>query len=94
MTVNTDNRLVTDTTATKELLLAHERMGFTLGDLCTVLVQGFKSAFLPFREKQDLLRAVNVEIAEVLARFTASAPPRAERAAGGPDGAARTDGTR
>jgi len=32
-------------------------------------VQGFKSAFLPFREKQDLLRQVNAEIAEVLARF-------------------------
>jgi adenosine deaminase len=68
VTVNTDNRLITDTSVTKELLLAHERMGFTLPDLCTVLVQGFKSAFLPFREKQDLLRQVNAEIAEVLAR--------------------------
>jgi adenosine deaminase len=74
VTVNTDNRLITDTTATKELLVAHERMGFTLGDLCTVLVQGFKSAFLPFREKQELLRAVNAEIADVLARFSAPAP--------------------
>jgi adenosine deaminase len=74
VTVNTDNRLITDTTATKELLLAHREMGFTLEDLCTVLVQGFKSTFLPFREKQELLRAVNAEIAEVLARF---AGPRA-----------------
>jgi adenosine deaminase len=68
VTVNTDNRLITDTSVTKELLVAHERMGFTLGDICTVLVQGFKSAFLPFREKQDLLRQVNAEIADVLAR--------------------------
>ena len=51
------------------LAIAHREMGFTLEDLCTLLVQGFKSAFLPFREKQDLLRAVNAEIAEVLARF-------------------------
>jgi adenosine deaminase len=83
VTVNTDNRLITDTTATKELLLAHREMGFTLEDLCTVLVQGFKSTFLPFREKQDLLRAVNAEIAEVLARFAGP------RAAAGPVTASR-----
>lgn len=71
VTVNTDNRLVTDTTCTKELLLVHEKMGLTLADICTLLVQGFKSAFLPFREKQDLLRRVNAEIAEVLAAFGA-----------------------
>jgi adenosine deaminase len=75
VTVNTDNRLVTDTTLTKELLVAHREMGFTLDDLCTVLVQGFKSAFLPFREKADLLRQVNAEIAEVRARFGRSASP-------------------
>jgi adenosine deaminase len=79
VTVNTDNRLITDTTVTKELDVAHREMGFTLEDVCTLLVQGFKSAFLPFREKQDLLRAVNAEIAEVLARF--SGP----RTAPGPD---------
>ena len=70
VTVNTDNRLITDTTITKELLIAQREMGFSLADLCTVLVQGFKSAFLPFREKADLLRQVNAEIAEVLARFS------------------------
>jgi adenosine deaminase len=69
VTVNTDNRLITDTTVTKELSIAHREMGFTLEDLCTVLVQGFKSAFLPFREKQDLLKAATAEIAEVVARF-------------------------
>jgi adenosine deaminase len=79
VTVNTDNRLITDTTSTKELLVVHEKMGFTLEDICTVLVQGFKSAFLPFREKQDLLREVNAEIAEVLAQFGAA--PLAEAGA-------------
>ena len=69
VTVNTDNRLITDTTATKELMIAHRELGFTLDDLATVIVQGFKSAFLPFREKADLLKAVNAEIAMVIARF-------------------------
>lgn len=80
VTINTDNRLITDTTVTKELLVAHREMGFTLEDLCTLLVQGFKSAFLPFRGKQELLRAVNAEIGEVLARFAA---PRAAAAPAG-----------
>jgi adenosine deaminase len=77
VTVNTDNRLITDTTATKELWLCHERMGFTLPDLAELIVQGFKSAFLPFREKADLLKQVNGEIAEVLARFAGAAPTAA-----------------
>ena len=75
VSVNTDNRLITDTTCTKELLIAHREMGFTLDDLCTVVVQGFKSAFLPFREKAELLRAVNREIAAVRSRFAAAPGP-------------------
>jgi adenosine deaminase len=78
VSINTDSRLITDTTVTKELLRAHREMGFSLDDLCTLLVQGFKSAFLPFREKADLLRQVNAEIAEVRTRFSAPL-------AGGPD---------
>jgi adenosine deaminase len=83
VTVNTDNRLITDTTVTKELGIAHREMGFTLEDLVTLVVQGFKSAFLPFREKSDLLKQVNREIAETLARFGAgprAVEPRGARA--------------
>ncbi|WP_224365736.1 adenosine deaminase [Hyalangium versicolor] len=69
VTINTDNRLITDTTVTKELWLAHKELGLALEDLTTIIVSGFKSAFLPFREKQDMLRAVNQEIATTLAAF-------------------------
>jgi adenosine deaminase len=72
VTINTDNRLITDTTVTKEMLVAHKHMGLTLEDLTTIIVSGFKSAFLPFREKQDMLAQVNREIADVLARFRKS----------------------
>lgn len=78
VTVNTDNRLITDTTVTKELLLAHKHCGLSLEDITTILVSGFKSAFLPYREKTDMLVEVNREIAEVLARFD---KPRAEQRA-------------
>ncbi|MCY1016283.1 adenosine deaminase [Pyxidicoccus sp. MSG2] len=69
VTINTDNRLITDTTVTKELWVAHKELGLSLEDLVTIIVSGFKSAFLPFREKQDMLRAVNQEIATTLAAF-------------------------
>ena len=61
-TINTDNRLVTSTTVSKELLLCHQNYGFTLDDVKDVLVAGFKSAFLPHREKSDLLKKVTAEL--------------------------------
>jgi adenosine deaminase len=63
VTVNTDNRLVTDTTVSKELLLCHQHYGLNLDDIKEILVSGFKSAFLPYREKADLLKAVVDELA-------------------------------
>ncbi len=74
VTINTDNRLITDTTASKELWTSHRHLGLTLEDLLTVIVSGFKSAFLPQREKQDLLRHVNQEIAKTLEAFGRKAP--------------------
>jgi adenosine deaminase len=63
-TINTDNRLVTNTTVSKELLLCHQTYGFTLDDIKEVIVAGFKSAFLSHREKSDILQRVNVELAK------------------------------
>jgi adenosine deaminase len=62
VTINTDNRLVTDTTVSKELLLCHQHYRFTLEDLKELIVSGFKSAFLPYREKADLLKKVTKEL--------------------------------
>lgn len=62
VTVNTDNRLVTDTTVSKELYLCHTHLGFTLEDLKAIVLSGFKSAFLPFHVKQQYLRKVSDEL--------------------------------
>lgn len=62
VTINTDNRLMTDTSVTKELWLAHERMQFTLEELGQVIMMGFKSAFLPLRDRRLLLQEVSEEI--------------------------------
>ena len=73
VTANTDNRLVTDTTVSKELYLMHSTMGFGLDDIKQVIMNGFKSAFLPFHEKRRFLETIGEE----LAKFTDDAPAAA-----------------
>ncbi|HTE45896.1 MAG TPA: adenosine deaminase, partial [Gemmatimonadaceae bacterium] len=63
VTVNTDNRLMTDTTVSKELWLCHTQLGQSFFDLKQIILSGFKSAFLPFHVKQQYLRKVSDELA-------------------------------
>lgn len=65
VTVNTDNRLVTNTTVSKELWLCHTQMGFDAEDVRKIVINGFKAAFLPFHEKQQLLRTIIKELDEI-----------------------------
>jgi adenosine deaminase len=62
VTINTDNRLITDTTVSKELLLCHQNYGWNLDQIKEVIIAGFKSAFIPYREKVDMLKAVIAEL--------------------------------
>lgn len=62
ITVNTDNRLVTDTTVSRELWLCHTQLNMTLTDIKSIVLSGFKSSFLPFHERQSLLRQVSQEL--------------------------------
>lgn len=71
VTINTDNRLITDTTVSNEYWVAHKELDLSLEDITTIIISGFKSAFLPFREKQDMLKAANAEIDATLKRFEA-----------------------
>jgi adenosine deaminase len=62
VTVNTDNRLITDTTVSRELWLCHTQMGLEPQDIARLILAGFKSAFLPFHIKQSYLRRVSTEL--------------------------------
>jgi adenosine deaminase len=62
VTVNTDNRLITDTTVSKELWLCHKEMGLTAKDVARVILNGFKAAFMPFHIKQAYLRRISDEL--------------------------------
>jgi adenosine deaminase len=65
VTINTDNRLITDTTVSKELWICNNHLNMPLRDIKSMIVAGFKSSFLPFHIKQQYLR----RIAEDLTRF-------------------------
>jgi adenosine deaminase len=58
VTLNTDNRLISDTTLTDEYLLAVKTFNLTMHDIRTIIINGFKSAFLPHNERRELIRNV------------------------------------
>jgi len=60
--VCTDNRLVSGTTVTDELFLAHKELGFTLEEIKDLIVYGIKSSFLHHKQKVELLREVLTEL--------------------------------
>lgn len=62
VTVNTDNRLITDTTVSKELWLAHTRLGIPFSDIKSIILAGFKSSFRPFHVRQAAIRKVLPEL--------------------------------
>ena len=61
--LNTDNRLMSDTTLTDEYEAAATHLGFTFAELCDVARNGFAAAFLPWEERRRLLEEVEREIA-------------------------------
>jgi adenosine deaminase len=65
VTINTDNRLMSDTTVTKELHLCHQHYGWSLQTIKEIIIAGFKSAFMPYREKADLVAEISRELAAV-----------------------------
>jgi len=62
VTINTDNRMVSNTTVTRELGLAVKYATLNMNDLKTIIVAGFKSAFLPMRERAIMLNLVNNDL--------------------------------
>ena len=62
VTVNTDNRLMSDTTVSGEILLAARAFRLSPYEVKRLVINGFKSSFLPYAVKARRLREVNLEI--------------------------------
>ncbi|KAB7741985.1 adenosine deaminase [Nostocoides sp. F2B08] len=58
VTVNTDNRLMSGTSMSKEMQLLVDQAGWTLPDLRWVTINALKSAFIPFDERLALIEQV------------------------------------
>jgi adenosine deaminase len=55
VTLNTDNRLMSDTSMTREFAAAARVFGLTLEDFEKISVNAMKSAFLPYDQRCDLI---------------------------------------
>jgi adenosine deaminase len=58
VTLNTDNRLMSDTTMTKEFEAAATTFGLTLNDFEIITINAMKSAFLPYDQRCKFIYSV------------------------------------
>lgn len=78
VTLNSDNTLVSDTTVTREYRKAVEAFGLGIADVRKIVLNGFKSAFLPMKKKGALFTRALDEMDGIVARTFGSryVPPR------------------
>ncbi|MBC8214670.1 MAG: adenosine deaminase [Candidatus Marinimicrobia bacterium] len=62
VTLCTDNRLISSTTLSNEYWLATKLFNLTYDDICTIIINGFKSSFLPHKDRTALVKNVVNEL--------------------------------
>ncbi len=62
VTINTDNRLITNTTVTDELLIANREYGLSMLDIKKIIMNGFKSMFQPYSVRKRYLARMREEL--------------------------------
>ncbi len=65
VTVNTDNRLMDNITLTDEYWTAHQNLGFTRQEIDQLILNSFRSAFLPDAPKAALVARIEKELEEI-----------------------------
>src|SRR5256885_4024777 len=55
VTLNTDNRLMSDTSMSKEFAAAATTFGLNIADFEKITINAMKSAFLPYRQRCDII---------------------------------------
>ena len=64
VTLNTDNRLISDTTLTKEFFLAHKLFQFNLSDFREITIIAMKSAFMKHSDRIRMIKTIANEFEE------------------------------
>ncbi len=62
VSLHTDNRLMSGTTVTEEYVRAWKHLGFDLDEIATMVLHGFRSAFLHWHRKVEMLEEVRPRI--------------------------------
>ena len=62
VTLNTDNRLISNTSLSKEYEIAINNFNLNENEIRTIIINGFKSAFLPHNKRRELIRQVTDEL--------------------------------
>ncbi|HOY85387.1 MAG: adenosine deaminase [Candidatus Cloacimonetes bacterium] len=65
VTINTDNRTISNTTVTDEYLLAINELKLDYPTIKNVILNGFKSAFIPYKERVRLINSILKELEEI-----------------------------
>lgn len=73
VTLNTDNRLMSDTTMTKEFEAAAETFGLSLDDFEKITINAMKSAFLPYDQRIGFIYSIiKPGYARILAKLSSN----------------------
>jgi adenosine deaminase len=62
VTINTDNRLISNTTLTDEYMIAINELGLGYPEVKNIIINGFKSAFISYRDRVVLLNKALAEM--------------------------------
>jgi len=62
VTLNTDNRLISNTTLSNEYKIAINNFNLNENEIRTIIINGFKSAFLPHNKRRELIRNIVNEL--------------------------------
>jgi len=65
VTLSSDNWLMSGVTLSDEYLLAHRELGFTRSQVDIMILHGFAGSFLPWPDKQELIRGVREELSDL-----------------------------
>lgn len=78
VTLNTDSRLISATTVSEEIALAARAYQLNPYEVKRIIINGFKSSFMPYAQKARMLREVNLDIDRI---FMESFPDEYDRRA-------------
>lgn len=62
ITLNTDNRLISDTTLTNEFIIARDYFNFTLHDFREITITAIKASFLPHLNRKIMIKSIAKEL--------------------------------